>query len=341
MATDGAPPGDDHDWIDKVVAVGARLGLNEVRLRWRLMGWVEAWQNRRHASRHAVEHALYENKVCPFCGALNDRAEEACHRCGELLPSHRWQILARLGLVSPIGWTISSVVALLVGLAYARVVWGSGDLTAPSFEALVLAGAGFTDLVHGGEWWRLVTAPWLAPNLARVLAVIGGLVQVGPLLERHFGRLRVLGLMGLVGATSSAAAVHLGSRGLFAGASGVVLGLAAFGVVWGHREGTRPGTELRAQVSWWGAAYAVVAWFVLPHFDRLAHVGQVTLLGGAAGGALLGALVPVRAMIRGEAPGARVAFALVGALLVGGGFLLLTSPPVSPATLLILGRVGG
>lgn len=341
MAEDGAPLGEEPDWIDRVVSVGARLGFNEVRLRWRLMGWVEGWHNRRHASRHAVEHALYENKVCPFCGGLNDKGEASCHRCHEALPSHRWQVMARLGLVAPIGWTVSSLVALATALVYVALAGADPSWDAPSFRTLVLGGAGFTDLVLVGEWWRLATAPWVPLTLARAAGVVVGLVQVGPLLERRFGRLRVLGLMGLLGVASSAAAVYAGSHGLFAGASGVILGMATFGVVWGHREGTRPGTELRAQAIWWGVAYAVVAWFVLPHFDRFGHVGEVSLLAGGAAGGVLAAVVPVRSMLRSEGPGLRNALGVIGALLVGGAFLLLASPPVSEAARLVVERVGG
>lgn len=340
MAADGAPPGEEPDWIDQVVSVGARLGFNEVRLRWRLMRWVDAWANRRMASRRAVEHALYENKVCPFCGGLNDRNEATCHRCSEELPSHRWQILARLGLVSPIGWTVSSLVALGIFLVYLARAWADPAWHAPAFHTLILGGAGFTDLVLAGEWWRLATAPWVSLTLARMGGVMVGLVQVGPLLERHFGRLRVLGLMGILGMASSAAAVFAGSHGLFAGASGVVLGMASFAVAWGHREGTRPGTELRAHAVWWGVAYAVVAWFVLPYFDRFGHVGEVSLLAGAVAGAVLGLVVPVRSMLRAGSPWTRSALGALGLLLVLGAFLLLIQPPVSSAARLVVDRVG-
>jgi hypothetical protein len=88
-------------------------------------------------------------------------------------------------------------------------------------------------------------------------------------------------------------------------------------------------------------AYAVVAWFVLPHFDRFGHVGEVSLLAGGAAGAILAGLIPVRSMIRSEAPQVRLVLGGLGVLLVGGAMLALVHPPVSAAALLVVERVGG
>ena len=48
-----------------VTRIGARLGLNPTRLRWRLLRGQERWRRLRRRVEQKVDHVRYAHKTCP------------------------------------------------------------------------------------------------------------------------------------------------------------------------------------------------------------------------------------------------------------------------------------
>src|SRR5579859_7941352 len=76
------PQPDDDAWIEKVVEVAGSLGFNKMRLRWKLLRWSENRRKSRRRREQWFTHVRYEHKTCPECGAVHDKAEPVCTRCG-------------------------------------------------------------------------------------------------------------------------------------------------------------------------------------------------------------------------------------------------------------------
>lgn len=289
------PPGgeDEDDWIERVVAVAARLGFNEVRVRWKLMHLQQWWASRKAAAADHVEHARYQNKVCPWCTALNGRDDASCAACHEALPSHRWQVLARLGLVADFGWTVSSVLGTLNLLVFARLCAEApaASLVQVPVGVLVRHGGLVPDLVVlGGEWWRLGTAIFLHVGVWHLGFNVMALAQVGPLVEKAFGRARMLFLYMATGLVASLGSVGMGGYGVSVGASGAIMGLIGAAAAYGHRVGSRAGLALRDQLLTWAVVVFLLGGFL--GADNAAHGF------GLAAGGLCGALLEPRFLQR-------------------------------------------
>ena len=70
-----------------------RLGLNGVAWQWRIIRWQNAWENRKAQWQEGRRQVVYRHKVCPHCGALVDRHDATCMRCGTAVGSWRGQVL--------------------------------------------------------------------------------------------------------------------------------------------------------------------------------------------------------------------------------------------------------
>src|SRR5690349_17610420 len=100
--------GDERrSWIDLAVKVAPYFGLSPIKVRWKL------------------EHIRYEHKTCSACGAVQDRDASSCKRCGEPLGRRGFQVMARLGVLSPEWLSMSTLLGLSFVLAFARVLIAS------------------------------------------------------------------------------------------------------------------------------------------------------------------------------------------------------------------------
>jgi rhomboid protease GluP len=78
-----------------------------------------------------------------------------------------------------------AIVALNVGIFMAMVM-GSGSLSDPN--TIVRWGGSIGTRTANGEWWRLATAMFVNAGFLQVVANTAGLVQIGLITERFFGR---------------------------------------------------------------------------------------------------------------------------------------------------------
>jgi rhomboid protease GluP len=173
--------------------------------------------------------------------------------------------------------TVVIVVALLaIFVAEVRV----GALT--SREAIIAMGALARERVAAGEYWRLLTAPWLHGGVDHLVGNGIALFILGMVSEAAFGRAQFVVLYVLSGLAGSVVSLAV-SVGPSVGASGAIFGLQAAAIVLfrAHRDrllvrDRRVGFVL---VVW--AIYSIAGGLMDPFIDNGAHIG------GALGGALI------------------------------------------------------
>ncbi len=316
-------PPPDHDWIEPIVKAAAALGCNGVRVRWKLLRWQKSWQDWRARTRGQIAHAGYQHKVCPECGQVQDRGERRCVRCGAVLGARVWQVASRLGLVVPTVVSLSTLLGMVIAVAYLRLMFsrpGSGYFTVDSDE-LIYLGAYYLPALQAGQLWRHATAILLHIGLLHLGFNLLALAQIGPAIEDIFGRARMLLFFLLTGIVGFATCQVLGERAISAGASGAIMGLCGAAAGWGQRDGTRIGKGVRNQMLKW-ALYTMI-FGVLIHANNTAHAA------GFVSGAVLGFLVPARWLRRGHARGSDYVIGLASLVALAVTFALVLHPPAS------------
>jgi membrane associated rhomboid family serine protease len=318
-------PGPDPDaWIEKVVTVAKALGMNPVRVRWKLIRWQEARRRGQRRREQWLTHVRYQHKTCPECGHVQDRDEQVCTACGAALTRRGVQVLQRLGLTAPELISMSTLLALAILGVYLRVwIAAGGGLRSPGFEVLRAFG-GHWSTRTAGEPWRLVTAIFLHAGLWHLGFNLLAIASIGPRIEALYGRLTMLMLFVVTGTLASLGSDWMGLSGVGIGASGGVMGLIGAAAGYGQRQGTAGGRALRNAMLQWSAYTFVYGYWL--HADNWAHAfGLVT--GAVFGYAVRPAawshprLLPVRAL--GKLIGAAGA---VGALAI----IFTRTPPPPP-----------
>lgn len=137
-----------------------------------------------------------------------------------------------------------------------------------------------------GEWWRLVTSPFLYENSWAQLVAVTAIALYGWLLERRHGPILVVVLFALCGVGGTAAAVALQADPIVLGGNGAALGLlAAWAVplVLSRRRGEEDEADLLGTVVFAGVILLLP---VVSYFTSI-----VAGLAGALAGILAGLLL--------------------------------------------------
>lgn len=146
-------------------------------------------------------------------------------------------------------------------------------------QAVVAAGL-VKPAVRAGDWWRLLSATYLHGNLLHLMSNLGALMSLGPIIETYERRLRVPAIYLASAIAGSVLSTLLSSKPSI-GASGGVLGLAAYLVVVAGRPGGTPVWIRRHMASLIGST-ALLGLAAFMFIDNAAHAG------GAAAGAAIG-----------------------------------------------------
>ena len=313
----------DDDWIESVVRFAGGLGFDSVRLRWKLLRWQKAWQEWQRRTRGQIDHAGYRHKVCPQCGQVQDRHERRCVNCGAPLGARVWQVANRLGLVVPSAISVSTLLGMIIAVAYLRLMLarpGTGYFSVGT-DDLIYLGAYYLPALKAGQLWRHATAVFLHIGLLHLGFNMVALAQIGPAVEETFGRARMLLLFLATGVTGFAACQALGMRAVSAGASGAIMGLCGAAAGWGQRDGTSAGKAVRNHMLKW-AAYTMI-------FGLMIRANNVAHAAGFFSGAALGFFMPPRWLRRGFVRGTDVAIGVVSLTALVIAFALVLRPPAS------------
>lgn len=193
----------------------------------------------------------------------------------EMLLSRRVDFERRMRRFPPL--TVG-ILALLVLIFAVELRVGALE----SREAIVAMGALARERVAAGEYWRLLTAPWLHGSVDHLVGNGIALYILGMVGEAAFGRAQLVVLYVLSGLIGSLLSVVM-SAGPSVGASGAIFGLQGAAIVLFrvHRDrllvrDRRVGFVL---IIW--ALYTIAGGIMEPLIDNGAHIG------GALGGALI------------------------------------------------------
>lgn len=193
----------------------------------------------------------------------------------EMLLSRRVDFERRMRRFPPLTVAILAVL-LLILLFEIRV----GALE--SRESIEAMGALARERVAAGDYWRLLTAPWLHGSVDHLLGNGIALYILGMVCESAFGRAQFLVLYVLSGLAGSLLSVVM-SPGPSVGASGAIFGLQGAAIVLFRMHRNRLLVRDRrvglVLIVW--ALYTIVGGFMEPLIDNGAHIG------GALGGALI------------------------------------------------------
>jgi membrane associated rhomboid family serine protease len=313
---------DEYDWIETVARLGKALGMNPVRIRWKLRTWQDRQKGRGQAVAQKAKAVRREHKICPACKGINAVDDRVCAHCGAALHSRPVELLVRALRQFNLGFGVETVLVVCFVAAYTLVLTGGLDSSIWSLgtDDLIQAGANFHS-VEPGRAWSLV--PWrLRPTLElehfRLLTYAflhAGALHIGfncvalslitPSVREIYGGSKAL-ITFLVaalvaGACSLAWAVLLRHDLVSIGASGGIAGLIGMMAVWGHLDRTQIGLRIRNSMLRW-ILYMFIFGFVA-HADHAAHVG-----GLLTGGLLAMALPP--SVRRGESDAWRAAGAV-------------------------------
>lgn len=193
----------------------------------------------------------------------------------DMLLSRRVDFERRMGRVPPV--TLATL-ALLVVIFIAEVRMGALE----SRESIIAMGALARERVDAGEYWRLLTAPWLHGGTEHLVGNGIALYILGMVCEAAFGPAQFVVLYVLSGLAGSIVS-GLVSAGPSVGASGAIFGLQGAAIVLLRRERARLLVRDRrvgfVLLIW--AVYSIAGGLTTSFIDNGAHIG------GALGGALI------------------------------------------------------
>src|SRR6266496_3248701 len=176
--------------------------------------------------------------ICPDCmvfGPVGIRCPD--HAKGAAAaPKQRAKVTARR-LSAPVGLVTRILIGINVGVYLLELATGAGINANSGWiyeHGTLVSQYPFSYGIGGvaeGDWWRLITAPFLHYGPVHLGLNMLVLWFIGPALEEYFGRWRYLLLYLVAGLAGSAGALIATSHSPTVGASGAIWGLMAAAVL--------------------------------------------------------------------------------------------------------------
>jgi rhomboid protease GluP len=309
---------DESDVPEWIVSAAKALGMNEIRVRWKLIRWQRALRNMRRDLAPASRG--FQHQICASCGAVQDNEAKVCSSCKEKLSAPAARLLKKLGLRIPEALSISSLLAVSFIMLFGRM-WISGPgqtlwgWTTPTF---ITYGGMIPELViEERQWWRLATACFMHLGIFHLGFNTVAIMQIGPSVEELFGRGRMLFFFMLTGVLAFGVSA-LVQDAPTAGASGAIMGLIGVAAGWGQRDGTSLGREVRNQMVQWGV-YTML-------FGVMVNANHVAHAAGFVFGGLLGYAFDPRQLERTRRSTLSHVLGAVGALAMAGTIAIMIFP---------------
>lgn len=255
-----------------------RLGMNGTRWQWRIYRWQQRWEARPSKDDSPPPSVSRRHKFCEHCGALLDREQETCLRCGKKAPRWEWQAFRRqLALVLPSGLSLTSVVLFLILLIGLLQIFPS-----------LYRQAGRLGAFYRGDqaWWQWISYAYFHGGLLHLVFNAMALSQLGPMVEGQIGSARAMVVYTFTALTALALFIWTGG-GALVGASGALFGWIGFGLAYNHFLGGWDARRLRAFYLQW-TLYGLIFGFLVGGALRMAHSAH---LGGWIGGLFMGWLM--------------------------------------------------
>ena len=314
----------------------------------------DAWLGWRSVAEQRVRNGQLEEAITAYQnaqrrappaerGAIANRIGWLLKETGHDFAARRQFNRARGAYASYVPVVTWSLIAACVAIFLIDVVLTSGASlnpnmfgggSGPMLDGLLLNGS----LVEQGQWWRVLTVALVHLGPLHLAMNMYVLYLYGPVLEQMYGHAEYLVIYALCAAGGSVLTFLLDPGQSGAGASGAIFGLVALLFVATRRHRVVLNRDARGVVAGLGGyiIFLLIFTFVVPGISWTGH------LGGLAVGALIGLLIPpAQATTLGglwRTPGGErlqqpmpaalraTAYVLIGALLVGGGWVALNFP---------------
>ncbi len=326
------PQRDEYEWIETAARLGKAVGMNPVRIRWKLRAWQDRQKGRGRTVVGKAQAVRREHKTCPVCNGINAAGDKTCAHCGARLRTRGGEMLARFFRQFGMGLGFETLLAAAFIGVYIAVVSGGADSSLWGLDTndLVKAGGNFHSVEPGLAWdrypwffrptvhqqyWRLWTYAFLHGGLMHLGFNVWALLYIAPKAREIYGSnkaLVVYVVSGIVaGAASLAWAVLMGKSMVGIGASGAVCGFIGLMLVWGHTDGTMSGIRMRNSMARW--VLYIVVFGIFWGMGGGGAVDHTAHFGGLLTGGLLALLISPN-MRRGDGTAWRVAGLVAGLL---------------------------
>ena len=231
--------------------------------------------------------------------------------------------------LAPRTWVTWGIVAANVAVWAATLAAGADPWQPTGTQLLALGGNTAWEVQHG-QWWRLLTGPFLHIGVVHLAMNMLGLLLIAPMVERIYGHCLFLLLYIGCALAGSAASLHFSARsGVSVGASGAVFGVVGALLVGLLRHRQRlPQLFGRRTLGGIGLLvfYSLVQGLA-PGVDNAAHVG------GLVAGLALAFILPERWGLEQFHARVRTRAVLAVLFVAGSTALIAVSAPPAPLDL--------
>lgn len=315
---DEREPGDDDEpgWISALVSAAGAVGMNKVRVRWKLRAWLRRRRDDRHRVVNKATAVAYQHKVCGHCTAVNDRGETTCTRCGRPLSARPVELARRVGIGVP-ERSMTAVLGVAIVAVYAACLLAhpTANAFAVPWDTLAEHGA---NLPGTDEPARALTSLLVHDGLFQVLLTVFTVAVVGGMVERELGPALLAPVFLIAGGCGATASDWLGRDHLGMGAAAGVVGLIGAGAVIGHRAGHARGRTYRNELL---SLCILVVGFGLFFSTDYRALAPALVVGAVLGWALPRAVISAR-------PWLTWLLALTGAVAVGALAVVAAAPMI-------------
>ena len=232
--------------------------------------------------------------LCPKCRKLISRSEAVCPYCKLANPGSRWKgnyftrgLIGQNGsiraiLLCNIGMFVVSVFADLQSLSFSASPF---DFLSPGSNSLLALGStGTIPIFQFHHYWSLISANYLHASFLHILFNMIALLQLAPLVEREFGKYRMIIIYTLGGVAGYVLSVAAGVK-LTLGASAAICSLLGALLYYGKSRGGDYGQNIFRQIGGWAVGLAIFG-FIVPGINNWGHGGG--MVAGVVLGFLLG-----------------------------------------------------
>ena len=228
--------------------------------------------------------------LCPNCRKLISASESKCPYCSTANPASLWKNNVWARVFRDPNKFVKLIISINVGMYILSILFDPKAtglslnpliFLSPSGPILELFGAtGTVPIDRFGRWWSLVAANYLHGGILHIFFNLMALSQIAPLVQREFGRYRLI-IIYTVGGIGGFYASYLAGIGFTIGASAALCALLGAAVYYGKSRGGVYGQAIYRQIGGW--ALAILAFgLIVPGINNWGHGG------GFIAGALLG-----------------------------------------------------
>ena len=222
---------------------------------------------------------------------------------------------------------VTPALVALNSLAFACAVYAGAGILTPQTATLIRAGSNFGPFTLDGQWWRLLSAPFVHFGLLHLAINMWALWQSGRLAERLFGSLQFVLVFFFAGLCGNVASLLWDPGVDTGGTSASIFGVLGAMLAFACKPGVRVPPDLASGLRISGSVFVL---YSLANASTHSGCADSALLGGLLGGVAMGWLLARPLDVASRATGlGQLSLAVAGGAITLGA---LSWPLVHPST---------